>query len=703
MKIRALTLLCIIVVILSGCSLWNDKPSPSSSPGPTASGAPVAEDIAKAYLTAWHNRDFASMYALLMPQVKEKLTESQFAERYEKIYAGIGAANLGVAEIPQATQTAEASGSNKDEQKKRVTENVVRAFEYRVSMDTIAGPIEVENKGMLRKIQMQDSEEKKWFVDWSPAMIFPGMEEGDKVRVQAVAAERGEIVDRNGVGLAVNGSEPQLGIIPGKLGDDADNVKAMLARKLGTTVKEIDRKLGASWVKPDLFVPIGLVKESEIADYKGIPAVAFQEQSLRMYPFGKATAHLIGYVGEISAEQLKQMKEKGYKSGDLVGKAGLEQVLEEKLRGTDGVVVSIADARGVRKSVLAEKEAKQGESFQLTIDSELQTAIYNEVKEDEASVAAVEPDTGEIMALLSSPAYDPNAFTRGLSSFQYDEWNKDPRKPLLNRFARAYAPGSSFKPITAAIALDTKSLDPTEKKQIAGLKWTKDASWGNYYVKRVHEVNPVDLNKALVYSDNIYFAQAAVGTGNDKFTDGASKFGIGEEIPIVYPIAKSQLAKGKLSGDIPLADSGYGQGQVTMSTLHVALVYAAIANAGNMTYPKLTLFDDTTVPALWKEQAMSQTTAATLKSALVQAVANPAGVGHGAAVQGSSIAGKTGTAELKASKGTKGQENGWFAGFDANAPKLALAIMIENVQDRGGSKYVTPKAKRIFEQAMKQR
>ncbi|MFC5471121.1 penicillin-binding transpeptidase domain-containing protein [Cohnella suwonensis] len=701
MIFRPIALLCIFAVALTGCSLWNDEPAPSSEPIPSPVPAPVAEDIAKAYLALWQNRDYAGMYALLTPQAREAMTEPQFAERYEKIYEGIEATNLVVTEVPPVAPSTEAPGGDEDLQGKSVVENVVRAFEYRVRMDTVAGAIEFSNKGVLRK--MLEGEKMMWFVEWMPSSIFPGMEEGDKVRVQTVASERGEIVDRNGVGLAVNGSSPQLGIIPGRLGDDADNLKALIAKKLGISAKEIDRKLGASWVKPDLFVPIGLVPESEVADFEGIPAVSFQQKSLRSYPFGKVTAHLTGYVGEINAEELERTKDKGYKSGDLIGKTGLEQVLEDKLRGTDGVVVAIADESGERKSVLAEKAAVQGMSFQLTIDSELQTSIYNEVKEDAASVAAVEPATGEILALLSSPAYDPNAFSRGLSSEQFDAWNQDARKPFLNRFARGYAPGSSFKPITAAIGLDTKSLDPAEKKPIAGLKWTKDGSWGSYYVKRIHAVNPVDLSKALTYSDNIYFAQAAVGIGTKKFAEGAAKFGIGEEIPIVYPIAKSQLAKGNIESDILLADSGYGQGQVTMSSLHVALVYSSIANDGNIAYPKLILYDEATVPRTWKERAMSADTAALLKEDLVQAVASPAGVGHGASVPGASIAGKTGTAELKASKGAEGQENGWFVGFDANAPKFVLAIMIENVQDRGGSKYVTPKAKRIFEQAMKQR
>ncbi|MDG0812649.1 penicillin-binding transpeptidase domain-containing protein [Cohnella rhizosphaerae] len=489
--------------------------------------------------------------------------------------------------------------------------------------------------------------------------------------------------------------------MPGQLGDDPASVKAQVAAKLGITVADIDRKLGASWVKPELFVPIGVVDEADMAAFDNVPGVVFQQKKLREYPLGEAAAHLTGYVGEINAEQLERLKDKGYKSGDVIGKAGLEQVLEDKLRGTAGVVVAIEDAAGQRKAVLAEKAAVPGTSFQLTVDAGLQKTIYDEIKADASSAAAIEPRTGEVLALLSSPSYDPNAFVRGLSAKQYASWNDDPRHPFLNRFSKGYAPGSSFKLVTGAIGLDEGTLDPNKGVDISGLKWTKDGSWGSYYVKRVHAVNPVDLSKALTYSDNIYFAQAALALGKDKFESGAARFGIGEAIPIAYPLAKSQLSNKGIKGEIQLADSGYGQGEVTMTSLHVALAFSAVVNGGNIAYPRLTLEDDPDSPQIWKAAAMTPEAADILKKDLVQAVTSPEGVGHGAYIQGAAIAGKTGTAELKASKGVKGEENGWFVGFDANDPKLLLAVMVEGVSGRGGSTYVTPMVKRIFQQAMK--
>ncbi|MFD0673532.1 penicillin-binding transpeptidase domain-containing protein [Cohnella sp. GCM10027633] len=680
----------LILMALAGCDDANETPkaepsSESTAPQSTPLPVELPEGAVQAYLSDWQEGDYAGMYGLLTPAAKEKMTEQQFAERYETVYETLKADNLVVEALP---------GSTSDQ----VTEETsVLGFDYRVRMDSVAGPIAFEQHGRLRKAQ--DGGETKWLIEWKPSLLFPGMEDGDNVRVQAVEGERGEIVDRAGDGLAVNGSAPQLGIVPGKLGEDAEGAKATIAAKLGMTVQQIDRKLGASWVKPELFVPIAVVSESAKDELSALPGVVIQRKQLRVYPLGEAAAHLTGYVGEINAEELEKRKELGYAVGDAIGKAGLEQLLEDELRGTDGVVATIIDGNGQRRDVLAEKPAVPGKTFQLSIDAELQRAIYDEVKADASSVAAMDPKSGEIAALLSTPSYDPNAFVRGISSAQYDAWNDDPRHPFMNRFARAYAPGSTFKLLTAAGGLDAGTLDPDEAKAISGKTWTKDKSWGKYYVTRVHVVSPVDLSKALIYSDNIYFAQAALAIGKTKFAETAAKFGIGERIPIEYPLVRSQLSNdGKFGGDIQLADSGYGQGQVAMTTLHVALAYSALANDGNIVQPVLTLSSDgANAPKTWKAQAMKPDTATLLRDDLIQAVSHPDSVGHGAYIDGAAIAGKTGTAELKASKDAEGQENGWFVGFDANDPKLLLSVMIEDVGDRGGSGYVAPIAKRILQ------
>ncbi len=680
-------LMCsVILLLLFGCqeTKRNAELTPMPTSTPSIEQTPEAlADVVEAYLSDWQQGDYAGMFALLSPAVRSGMTEQQFAERYTTLYEKIEATNIRVKALPDKSMKSQNEAVNAS----------VRGFDYQVRMDTVAGPIEFEQHGRIRKTQ--DGSETKWLIEWQPSLIFPNLQEGDTIRVQAVPGERGELVDRDGNGLAVNGSAPQLGIVPGRLGETADSAKAQIAEKLGITVQEIDRKLGASWVKPDLFVPIAIVAEGDQEAFRDIPGVVFYDKKLRVYPLGEAAAHLTGYVGEITAEELEKRKDKGYEVGDYIGKAGLEQVLEDELKGKDGIVATIVDKLGNRKSALAEKPAVHGKTFKLTIDSDLQKTIYNEVKADASSVSAIDPKTGEITALISTPSYDPNAFVLGLSKEQYNVWNNDPRHPFLNRFSKSYSPGSTFKLVTAAIGLDTKTLDPDEAKPITGLTWAKDKSWGKYYVKRVHAVNPVDLSAALIYSDNIYFAQAALQVGKTKFAEEAAGFGIGEQLPILYPFSRSQLANGSIGNDIQLADSGYGQGQVTMTTLHLALIYSALVNDGDIVYPRLERGAEES--KVWKKLAMSPEAASLLKEDLIKAVSHSDGVGHGTYIEGAAIAGKTGTAELKAVKNAEGKENGWFVGFDANNPKLLLSVMIEDVGGRGGSGYVTPIVKRIFQ------
>ncbi|RKN80665.1 penicillin-binding transpeptidase domain-containing protein [Paenibacillus ginsengarvi] len=648
------------------------------------------EEAFQAYLTDWRQQQFAEMYGRLTPEFQAGHSQEEFVQRYRNIYDGIGVSKLMV----EAVESVDPKPGKPQPETDEVS------LRYRVAMDTVAGPLQFEHVAKLVK-RILDGE-TKWDVDWNASLLFPSMKEGDKVRVTTDKGERGEILDRSGVGLAINGTAQQVGIVPGKLGDKAEQTKARLAEKLGIGVDAIGGLLGAKWVKPDSFVPIGFVAEAAEEQFRDMPGVTIQSKKMRVYPLAEAAAHITGYIGEISAEQLERLKEQHYAAGDLIGKSGLEQLLETRLRGHSGARIAITDADGNEKALLARKEAEAGETVRVTIDAGVQQALYKELQPDAGSAAAIQPVKGDILALVSSPSYDPNAFQRGLTSGQYNAWNTDPKQPFLNRFTKAYAPGSAFKLVTAAIGLDGHTLDPNERKNIPGLNWSKDSSWGNYYVRRVHESNPVNLQNALVYSDNIYFAQAALAAGKEAFASAAARFGIGEELPLAYPFQKSQLANNGIRSDIQLADSGYGQGEVTMTSLHAALVFAALVNKGDIAYPVLTDEEQGNRSKVWKARAMTPDTAELLTSDLVKAVAEPGGPGHGTYIPGAAIAGKTGTAEYKRSKNEDGLENGWFVGFNSADPQVVLSVMVEDVKGRGGSGYVTKKVKRMFQQMPKQ-
>lgn len=237
----------LIVLVLNGCKKEEEKPL----------------DVFKAYLSAWQQQNYAGMYDKLTPKAKIEITKEDFVQRYQKIYEGIEAKQLTITDIQQEIQDPD----------KDVTE---MALKYHLRMDTLAGPLEFDHQATLSKNEID--KETKWMVEWEPSLIFPQMEDGDKVRVQTTRGERGEILDRNGNGLAVNRTAPQIGIIPGKIGDAAENWKAQLADMLKISVEVIDKKLSASWVKPDHFVPLTFVSEDALNDYLTIPGVDYQKK-----------------------------------------------------------------------------------------------------------------------------------------------------------------------------------------------------------------------------------------------------------------------------------------------------------------------------------------------------------------------------------------------------------------------------------------
>ena len=282
----------------------------------------------------------------------------------------------------------------------------------------------------------------------------------------------------------------------------------------------------------------------------------------------------------------------------------------------------------------------------------------------------------------------------GISSEKYSQLESDKKQPLLNRFAAAYSPGSTIKPIVAAIGLNTGKLDPDKKMNIKGLKWSKGKEWGNVSITRVSDPgHPVDLQTALQISDNIYFAQTALAIGDKDLINGFKTLGIGEEkFPLEYPIRSSQYSNsGKLESSKLLADTGYGQGEVLMSSVHLASIYGTIVNDGKLMKPRLYL---DTESAVWHDGFITKEQAKVLKTDLRKVVTN--GTAKSANTPKLELAGKTGTAELKSTQGEKGVENGLFVAYDQKNPKAVMALLIEDVQNNGGGKNVQSIVQKTF-------
>ena len=654
------------------------------------------EDIIKEYMGYIEKKEYEKMYALLDEVSKDKVKQEDFITRNQNIYEGIEAEKIQL-DIPEE--------QDKDQ-----------PLSYRVTIDTLAGEITYDADTFFEK------EKGQWHLVWDDSVIFPGLESKDKVSVSSVEAKRGSIYDRNDVLLAGQGEVESVGLVPGKMNIQAEEDIEDLAEILGTTAEFIEKQLDASWVQQDSFVPLKKMTQEQLdeayvpkegAESAGgsiqdklleYPGVLISKVESRVYPYGECTAHLLGYVQQINAEELEEMKGRGYNEQSVIGKSGLEKLYEDRLREKKGYRISILDEQGKEKQALAVKPAEDGENIKLNIDIRWQQKLYEAYQEDKSCSVVMNPKSGEVLALVSTPSYNSMDFVLGMSQETWDALNNDPNKPMYNRVRETWAPGSSFKPIVGAMGLTTGAFTEEEDLGASGLAWQKDESWGNYKVTTLHEYSGgAVLKNALIYSDNIYFAKAALKIGAETFTGELDKMGFNQEIPFDIGMTSSQYSNSEaIDSEVQLADSGYGQGQMLVNPLHLACMYSAFFNEGNMIIPYLE-YEEGKTASYWAEGVFTPEAANIIYEDLKEVVSNPNGTGYGASKEvGVTLAGKTGTAEIKATQEDEnGTELGWFAVYNtgvADSDTILMLNMVEDVKGRGGSGYVVNKDVEIWNQ-----
>lgn len=623
-----------------------------------------AGEVVEEYYSHLTKKDYKKMYAMLTRGSLARTSQKVFETRYENIYDGIEAKNMKV-------------------KINEVNDNVVNCT---ISMDTIAGKVSYDNKITVKNDEIVFNEK----------MLFDGIEGENKVRVLTDNASRGKILDRNDKELATIGEAYSVGLVRGKLNGEGDY--QAIADLLDMSVDKIKKIMSASWIKDDSFVPLKEIAKDDdgksLADQLlAIKGVKLNTAYVRYYPYGEVTSHLTGYLQQVNAEDLEKHKNEGYSETSLIGRSGIEAAYEKDLKGIDGKKIIITDKDGKEIKIIANKRVKDGKDIKLTIDIDLQKDLYNEYQNDKSASVAMNPKTGEILALVSTPSFSSNDFILGFNSDQWENLNNDTLKPLTNRFKATYIPGSSMKPITGAIGLDAKKIEPN--KDLGALdKWQKDSSWGNYYVTTLHAPTPNNLKNAIIYSDNVYFARSAVEIGKDELTSGYDKLKIGKKIPFELSLNLSQyLNKDSNFDDQKLADSGYGQGELLINPVQLASIYSSFVNEGNIFQPYLIIDQK---PKSWIKSAFSKSTVNIIKEALIGVISDSNGTGHAIYHNDIELAGKTGTAELKSSQSdTNGTELGWFTVMTTNSDTpILITTMVEDVKDRGGSGYVVEHMKK---------
>jgi len=387
-----------------------------------------------------------------------------------------------------------------------------------------------------------------------------------------------------------------------------------------------------------------------------------------------------GFVRSYKDQSLAQVV--GYASLQF-GLSGVEAAYAESLIGQDPAdPISIWRAR-----YLGERQAAG--SVVLGIDEKIQKAAVEALGGRRGAIVALDPRSGAMLASVSVPSFDPNEVVDPQrQQAAMDKLNNAPEHPLLNRAAQGqYPPGSTFKVVTASAALES-GFDPTKKLRVDD-PYQADRSWGDYFVRSAsHAHGLFDMSDGFRLSENIYFAQVGLQIGGGKLAEYAKRFGIGTAPKLDLPAAKGQLSgSGLLDRPTLVADTSYGQGELLVSPLQMALIYATIANGGVMPTPHYATGVRDAEGHVVRQvapgaqgQVISANTAKTLTTMLVGAVAGPGAFAFGAKVPGVDVAGKTGTAETRPGEAP----HGWFVGFaPAEAPSVVVAVIVENAPEGG--------------------
>ena len=540
-------------------------------------------------------------------------------------------------------------------------------------------------------------------------------EQSERNRIKSVRLQppRGKILDRTGRLLA--GVKPCFNVC--LVREDVGDMEALLARLsplLGETEAEIRTHLGSGHNVPK-YVPIVIKRGAEWETLSRIesrlfslPGVFIEVTPARKYPSGSIAPHLLGYLGEVSREDISEKRYKGARSGDLVGKCGIEERFENDLAGIKGQRRLEVDAGGRLVRVIDEKSPVPGKDLYLSIDLDLQKVSEEAMKEYVGALVAMDPQTGRILALVSSPAFDLDVFARGIDN---EEWKKllDPlTRPLQNKAIQGrYAPGSTFKIVMAAAALQDEIVTENSSFECTS-QFPLGRSVFRCWDWRGH--GQTNLYKALVESCDIYFYQVGLKLGIEKIARYAKAFGLGSKAGIDLPdesrgfIATPDWKLGRYNEPWQKGETlitAIGQGFTLVTPLQMACLTAAVANGGTLYGPvyleKMIGPDGQIVTSFESDSKdklpISESNLRIIKRALLGAVNDEKGTGKQCKLPDVHVAGKTGTAQVIGQARRRQDENldwkyrdhAWFVAYaPAERPDLAIAILCEHA-GHGGS------------------
>ena len=578
-----------------------------------------------------------------------------------------------------------------------------------------------------------------WFVQGVQAEKYRNLSDANALRPIAMPAKRGLIYDRTGQKILAD-NRPAYSLTLDRVvmrpilkGDAGHRAKLVtfLSQVLGNTPQDIEARFEKGKAIPFTH-PMPLAEDLSMAQVASIQAqaLAFPELNVepvqrRNYPYDIMASHLIGFIGEVSEKDLALHPD--LRQGDLIGKRGVELMYDEYLRGKDGAQFWEFDSHGRRLAEVraARQNPVAGSNVYLTIDFDLQRRAEQYFVENEfvGSAVALDPRNGEVLAMVSSPAFNPNVYSR---RFTPDTWkliSSNPFKVELNRAIQGmYSPGSVFKTVMAIAGLSERSIGPDTPFFCGGS--------GVFYGRRFRcwrkqGHGDVDVETALKVSCDIFFYNVAARLGVDKIADYAHRLGLGEiskidldgeKAGIVPSTAWAQEKQHRKWYPSETISVGVGQGPLIVTPLQVANMMAAVANGGTVYRPHVVRWIEKTKPDGTTEKlqvasevlhqgSLSKSALETVKVGLWKVVNEEGGTGGNARITGLNISGKTGTVQVIAQKGwfsTAGlpfldRDHAWFASYaPKDNPQMVVIVFVEHAGAHGGTDSA-PLAKMLYE------
>jgi penicillin-binding protein 2 len=690
-----------LIVLLASCSqpqATQPPPQPTLLPTPTEEPTatpvpPSPEATSDAFLRAWEAGDYPAMYTLLSARSRATLDAEAFTQRYQNA--------LTTASVLTVTTRLESVLRKEDQ----------ATAAYQVTLDTALFGTLTGNSTISLTLQSE-----AWGINWESGLIWPQLAGDRYFHTTYSIPIRANIYDRDGLGLATQGTIVTLGVIPGQIEDEAQLLQT-LSLITGLSADEIRTQYESA--SPDWQIPIAdipaqvSVEQNEVL--AAIPGIYRDEKEGRTYPRGEACPHVVGWVAPVPAEQLLAYRSRGYRGDEMVGVAGLEAWGEEILAGQHGGKLSVITATGEEVAELGQREAAPGRPIYTTFSRDVQEKAQQILGGRKGAIVVLDVETGAVRALVSGPGFDSNVFVGPTSDVERSQVLADPRHPLINRATQGtYPTGSVFKVVTMSAGMEEAGLDPLGSSFNCPGYWDGLGVGARKLCWKTDGHGQINLQDGLSASCNVVFYN--VGKTLHELDPNilpqfGSSFGLGEATGLVGLYEESGVMPGPEWKESALGEQWYpgdtvnlaiGQGYLRVTPVQAARMIAAVASGGTLYRPYIVERiglgpqgpEQVTEPEVVGSLPLGADHLAALQAGLLGVTTKSIGTAtYRFAGLSISVAGKTGTAEAG---GVDSEPHSWFVAYaPAEDPEIALAVVVENAGE--GSTVAAPLGRQVIE------